>query len=72
MLEGKRISIVSFEFGGANIDSRTYIKDFYYFFRAYDMKLFRITPSNYLFPIASYKDSLEQFGTSNFIATGDY
>lgn len=69
MFEKKAIDIVAFEFGGCNIDTRTFFQDFWYFFSGINMKLFRITPSGYLRPIDSYKEIHEQFGTTNFIAT---
>lgn len=68
-LRDKAIDVITFEFGGANIDSRTYFQDFYYFFRDHDMDLFRITPSGYLHPITMYRELHEQFTTTNFLAT---
>ncbi len=47
MFAGNSIDIVTFEFGGCNIDSRTYFQDFWYFFMEANFKLFRITPSGY-------------------------
>ncbi len=64
-----RVAMISFEFGGCNIDSRTYFQDFYYFLRDHGMgALFRIAPSGYLAPIPSYRESHEQFRTTNFLA----
>jgi FkbM family methyltransferase len=68
MFDKKSIDIVTFEFGGCNIDSRTFFQDFWYLFVDLDMKLYRITPSGYLFPLQSYKEIHEQFRTTNFIA----
>ena len=68
MLRDGMINTVVFEFGGCNIDSRTYFQDFYYFFKDINMKLFRITPSGYLHVINSYKELYEQFVTTNFLA----
>jgi len=68
MLENKSIDMVAFEFGGCNIDTRTYFQDFWYYFVGFNMNIFRITPSGYLFPIASYKEIYEQFRTTNYIA----
>lgn len=68
MFDAKSIDIVTFEFGGCNIDTRTFFQDFWYFFNEINMKLFRITPSGYLFPIDSYKEIHEQFRTTNFVA----
>ena len=69
MFSEQSIDLVTFEFGGCNIDTRTFFQDFYYFFYEKKMKLFRITPSGYLFPIRKYKEQYEQFITTNFIAT---
>ena len=68
MFDKKAIDIVSFEFGGCNVDSRTFFQDFWYFFSEINMKIFRIVPSGYLYPIDSYKQTYEQFKTTNFIA----
>jgi len=67
---GKMISEVTlfqFEFGGTNIDTRTYFQDFWYFFSKHDFRLLRITPSGTR-RISSYRESDEFFATTNFIA----
>jgi hypothetical protein len=69
MLRNKAIEVITFEFGGANIDSRTYFHDFYLFFEMHQMTLFRITPSGYLHPLKAYQEIYEQFTTTNFLAT---
>jgi len=68
MFDTKSIDIVAFEFGGCNIDTRTFFQDFWYFFREVHFDIFRITPSGYLYPIEFYKELYEQFRTMNFIA----
>lgn len=68
MLEHNLIKIVTFEFGGCNIDTRTFFRDFWYFFSEFNMKLLRITPSGHLQPLESYKEIFEQFVTTNFVA----
>lgn len=69
MLKDQKINMISFEFGGCNIDTRTFFQDFYYFLEAHGMKkLYRITPSGYLFQIDNYKETNEQFRTTNFLA----
>jgi FkbM family methyltransferase len=62
------IDIVSFEFGGSNIDTRSFFQDFWYFFEGVRMKLFRITPSGFLRPLSEYRESYEQFRTTAFVA----
>ncbi len=69
MFDARSIDIVSFEFGGCNIDNRTFFRDFWYFFEEVKMNIRRITPSGYLHPIESYQEIHEQFRTTNFIAT---
>jgi FkbM family methyltransferase len=68
MLESNEIDIITFEFGGCNIDTRSFIQDFWYFFMAAKMEVFRITPTGYLFQIKSYREIYEQFKTTNFVA----
>lgn len=67
MFRQSAIHMVAFEFGGCNIDTRTFLQDFFYFFRERRMKIARIAPSGYLYEIRSYKEALEQFRTSNFL-----
>lgn len=68
MFAAKSIDIVTFEFGGCNIDTKTYFQDFWYFFKEVNFSLFRITPSGYLHPLKSYRENFEQFRTTNFLA----
>ena len=42
MFDKKAIDIVTFEFGGCNIDTRTFFQDFWYFFIGMGMAIFRI------------------------------
>ena len=67
MLAGS-VDMVSFEFGCCNIDTRTYVQDFYRFFQQRGMQLYRITSSGFLYPIPKYSEHLEQFRTTNFLA----
>lgn len=69
MLRERRIDRILFEFGGCNIDSRSYFQDFYYLLRSHGfVKLFRLAPSGYLVPIPKYREIDEQFRTTNFVA----
>ena len=68
MFERNAIDMVTFEFGGCNIDTKTYFQDFWYFFQDRKMDIFRVTPSGYLFPVLHHDVSDEQFRTTNFIA----
>jgi FkbM family methyltransferase len=67
-LKRKMIKMISFEFGGCNIDTRTFLRDFYYLLNGFDFLLYRITPSGYFYPLDNYSEKLEQFRTTNFIA----
>lgn len=63
-----QIDMLLFEFGGCNIDTKTYFHDFFNFFKLYNFALFRITPSGYLYEIKQYSEELEKFRTTNFLA----
>jgi FkbM family methyltransferase len=60
-------SVVQFEFGGCNIDSRTFFQDFFYFFRDAGFDIFRISPVGLEY-IAKYTEDTETFMTTNFLA----
>lgn len=66
MFSQSAIDMVTFEFGGCNIDTRTFFRDFFYFLQGHQMRIARITPAGYLHEIESYKEVLEQFRTTNF------
>jgi FkbM family methyltransferase len=58
---------VQFEFGGCNIDTRTFFQDFWYFFKTKGFEIWRITPSG-LFKQENYSELDECFVTTNYIA----
>jgi FkbM family methyltransferase len=60
------IDYLQFEFGGCNIDSRTYFQDFFYLLKD-KWNIYRIVRDG-LYPITSYKETLECFVTTNFLA----
>lgn len=60
-------SVIQFEFGGCNIDTRTYFQDFWYFFKEHNFDIFRITPFG-AEHIKNYRESDEYFSTTNYIA----
>jgi FkbM family methyltransferase len=64
------VKIIQFEFGGCNIDTRTYFQDFWYFFENTNFRVYRITPSGCKL-IPAYKESDEYFLTTNFIAVNN-
>lgn len=68
MLQERKIRMLSFEFGGCNIDTKTYFQDFWYFFKDTPMNcIYRITPSGYLVPLLEYKDEYETLRCTNFL-----
>ena len=68
MFAAKSIDMATFEFGGCNIDTRTFFQDFWYFFKEVNFNVFRITSSGYLQHLESYSEIYEQFRTTNFVA----
>lgn len=66
MLKKRKIRYIQFEFGGCNIDSRTYFKDFYYLLSD-NYNLYRVLKKG-LYPINRYKETLEIFVTTNYLA----
>ena len=63
----KSVKVVQFEFGGCNIDTRTFFRDFWKFFRPRGFDLYRIAPQE-LCPIKEYEEDLEHFLTANYLA----
>jgi FkbM family methyltransferase len=59
--------VIQFEFGGCNIDTRTYFQDFWYFFADNGFAIYRMTPFG-LQRIDRYSESDEFFSTTNYIA----
>lgn len=68
LLRERRVDSVLFEFGGCNIDTRTFFQDFYYLFRDYGMQLYRVTPGGFPTVVREYREIYEQFRTTNFWA----
>jgi FkbM family methyltransferase len=66
MLKDKKIDFIQFEFGGCNIDSRTYFQDFYYYFQD-NYTIYRILKDG-IYELSSYKEIYEIFITTNFLA----
>lgn len=62
-----RISVIQFEFGGCNIETRTYFKDFWNFFNQNKFDLYRISPFS-LVSLNEYSEKYENFLTTNFLA----
>ena len=63
----KNIKLIQFEFGGCNIDSKTYFQDFWYYFQKNNFDIYRISPLK-LIKIDKYSETDEFFITTNYLA----
>lgn len=69
LLDRKAIDAIAFEFGGCNIDSRTYIKDFWSLLvYRHHFSFYRLLPNCRLKHLLEYSESLEQFDWQNILA----
>lgn len=59
--------LIQFEFGGSNIDTRTFFQDFWYFFKAANFEIYRLTPIGPRH-LSSYSEQDETFRATNYIA----
>jgi FkbM family methyltransferase len=66
MIENEKIRFIQFEFGGCNIDSRTFFQDFFYLLND-KYKIYRVF-RNGLIPIVRYSETNEIFLTVNYFA----
>jgi FkbM family methyltransferase len=62
-----RVGVVQFEFGGCNIDTRTFLQDFWYLLTGAGYRLHRLGP-NGLTPVDRYRETDEVFVTTNYFA----
>jgi FkbM family methyltransferase len=68
-LQQGRISALSFEFGSANVNSRTFFRDFWDLLTPLGYEIHRIVPGGRTVEISSYDETLEFFrGATNYIA----
>ena len=70
-LEQGRIKALAFEFGGCNIDSRTYFQDFWYVLGGLGYQIYVINPLFGTTRLKAYDERHEVFLTTNFIAALD-
>ena len=67
-LQENKIGCIQFEFGGCNIDTRTFFQDFWYLLvEKHGFLIFRITPLGTK-PVKTYSELDEIFLTTNFFA----
>lgn len=65
LLNQRQVAVIQFEFGGCNIDTRSFVKDF---FESRRYALHIIGPGGRLNPVTCYREFNEQFATTNYIA----
>lgn len=62
-----KIKLIQFEFSGANIETRSFFQDFWYFFLENNFIIYRITPKG-PFLLKDYKIFDENFSVTNYVA----
>ncbi len=62
--------VIQFEFGGCNIDTRTFFQDYFYFFKEQGFSVYRIA-HNGAISIPVYRESDEYFRTTNYLAVNN-
>lgn len=69
LLGERRVRAIQFEFGSANVNSRTFFRDFWDMFNEYDYQLHRFVPGGATIPVDKYNERLEYFhGATNYMA----
>jgi hypothetical protein len=69
-LAQRRVSALSFEFGSANVNSRTFFRDLWEFLRPLGYDVHRIIPGGRAVRVDRYDETLEFFrGATNYVAT---
>lgn len=69
-LDTQRIQTLQFEFGSANINTRSCFLDFWNLLTPHGYSFFRIIPGGGLWPVSTYTEELEYYrGASNYIAS---
>ncbi len=68
MFRERRVAMMSFEFGGTDIDSKTFFQDIWYFIKDNAIgRMFRMTPSGHLVAVTEYLELYEQFRPTNYL-----
>ena len=62
------IKLVQFEFGGCNLDTRTNLQDFFYFFKEFNFVIGLVRPRGRIQSLEKYDEFYEQYRTTNFVA----
>ena len=72
VLSSGLVDALQFEFGGCNIDSKTYFRDFFSLLHVtYGFKLFRLAPGKRLVDMNRYSEALECFVWQNIVGFRD-
>ena len=72
MLKSGLVDALQFEFGGCNIDSKTYFKDFFSLLSTtHGFKLYRLAPKKRLVEMNRYIEALECFTWQNIVGFKD-
>lgn len=66
MIRRGDINYIQFEFSGATIESRTFLRDFLEFFKQYGYRLYRIRATS--IEIVDYRPDCERFTLTNYLA----
>lgn len=61
------VQVVQFEFGGTDIDSRTFLKDFYFLFDEAGFDILRLSQRGVV-PVEKYAEQDESFAYANYLA----
>jgi len=68
LLSSGLVDALQFEFGGCNIDSKTYFRDFFSLLSmTYEINLFRLAPGKRLVDMNTYSEALECFTWQNIV-----
>lgn len=68
LLEKHSIRAIQFEFGGCNIDIRTYVRDFWQLLHEkYNYSFYRLVPNRKLLKLEKYSENLERFTWQNLL-----
>jgi FkbM family methyltransferase len=67
LLHSRRVAALQFEFGGCNVDTRTFFRDFWELLTSRGYQLHRVTPFG-LRRISKYREADEYFLTTNYFA----
>jgi FkbM family methyltransferase len=68
LMDDHKVAAVQFEFGGANVDTRTFFRDFFQYFTTRKMELYRIVNRHRLVKVARYSEQCERFRCTNVLA----